>query len=1006
MQGARQNGEGAIPAAARAIAVERRRGDPLTLEKGRRPIVVVIGMHRSGTSLCSHILSMLGVDMADEVGVNQGNQKGHWERWEIMALQDEILALLNRSYYTPQHDFPLPPAWWAEPGVRAVQTRIENFLSEKLKGKGLFGFKDPRTTRLLPMWLRIFKDLDLAPRFVLCLREPSQMARSLHERDGLDPAAGEYRALNYLADCFRYIPRHDLCIVNYEEWFGDYSDNLNGLMNFLDIEWEQSQADLGAAVGAIVDRDLRHSDERLDVARQPLVRSFHNLVAAARKDPSRRAEIDHFVNQFVAFQQLLWPFERAQRALSGIAGRVPELEGGLARLEAARAEQAGAAERLAASEARLAELTAAVENAEAAGRAREQALNEALAARGAELEAARAAEAGVAQRSAESEARQAELAAALIAKGAVAQQREQALNEALEARAIELEASRAEQASAARRLAASEARLAELAAALEAANVATAQREQELHETLAARGVELAATASERSALNDLLSDSEARLAERDAAARAEQAAGAQREQALRDAVAERDRELAGAGEAFVELQRQEQALRLAAEASHNELEAARAELEAAAGRLAAGEATRAALEAEGAAAGQRERALHDRLAERDSELDGARAAFAAAQERFLQVSGLAAQLPERDARIAALDAEAAAGQQRERALQAAGNSALAELDALRKTLAAAKRREQGLAKARASLEDQLGLSRAELAAAGERLVERDRDLEAARRTSLELTNQEQSLRAAHEAALGALEAARTELSATHARAQQVEAARAGLESELAGERAERLAAMARLPEGEARLARLQAALDANDAAARQREQALRTSDGAAKNILEAQVRALRDKLADTEAALTRSTATAGARSNGAEDPSPGNGGGQLERVLIDSGLFDVDWYRSEYKDAASSGLSPVSHFLQQGYLRGYRPNPLFDTRWYLERNEDVRRSGENPLFHYILTGFREGRDPGPGFQTGFYLESNPEVRDNGVNPLAHYLLHGRQAGERPVRHG
>jgi hypothetical protein len=46
-----------------------------------RPIVVLLGMHRSGTSLCSHILSALGVDMADEVTPNAGNEKGHWERW-------------------------------------------------------------------------------------------------------------------------------------------------------------------------------------------------------------------------------------------------------------------------------------------------------------------------------------------------------------------------------------------------------------------------------------------------------------------------------------------------------------------------------------------------------------------------------------------------------------------------------------------------------------------------------------------------------------------------------------------------------------------------------------------------------------------------------------------------------------------------------------------------------------------------------------------------------------
>src|SRR3954469_636656 len=87
----------------------------------RRPIVIVLGMHRSGTSLCSHVLSALGVDMTDKVAgpghahPAPDNPKGHWERWEIVDLHDRILGLFNRGYYVPTHDLALPVAWWAEP---------------------------------------------------------------------------------------------------------------------------------------------------------------------------------------------------------------------------------------------------------------------------------------------------------------------------------------------------------------------------------------------------------------------------------------------------------------------------------------------------------------------------------------------------------------------------------------------------------------------------------------------------------------------------------------------------------------------------------------------------------------------------------------------------------------------------------------------------------------------------------------------------------------------------
>jgi hypothetical protein len=121
-------------------------------------------------------------------------------------------------------------------------------------------------------------------------------------------------------------------------------------------------------------------------------------------------------------------------------------------------------------------------------------------------------------------------------------------------------------------------------------------------------------------------------------------------------------------------------------------------------------------------------------------------------------------------------------------------------------------------------------------------------------------------------------------------------------------------------------------------------------------------------------------------------------------RRLVRSGLFDVEWYRTQYSDVPQSKFGAANHYLRTGFCKGYKPNPLFDTRWYLQLYEDVRRSGMNPLLHYLDHGSREGRDPGPDFDTQFYLEANPDVRAASKNPLAHYLNHGRHEGRLPLR--
>ena len=62
-----------------------------------RPVVVVLGMHRSGTSLLSNVLQFLGVDMADTTDhTSPKNAGGFWERPELVAIHDEILAAIGR----------------------------------------------------------------------------------------------------------------------------------------------------------------------------------------------------------------------------------------------------------------------------------------------------------------------------------------------------------------------------------------------------------------------------------------------------------------------------------------------------------------------------------------------------------------------------------------------------------------------------------------------------------------------------------------------------------------------------------------------------------------------------------------------------------------------------------------------------------------------------------------------------------------------------------------------
>lgn len=288
----------------------------LPSEPAKTPVYVVLGMHRSGTSLCSNILSALGIDMADERGENRGNELGHWERWEIMRFQDEILACLDRVYFSSQHDFPFRPGWWAEPTIRTIATRLEQFVAEKIAAPSSFGFKDPRTCKLIPIWKRIFANLNLQPRFVICLRNPAEVAASLKARDGLDPSIGEFRCLDYIVDCFRYTADQPTIVIEYDEWFDNRTATLKRLQDFLALPVPQNQDDIELAVDHLVRSDLRHQRHG-DAARQPLIRYGYHLAREAWKSPEGREKLQRFTSDFLAFKQLLDPFEVGLKRIQG-----------------------------------------------------------------------------------------------------------------------------------------------------------------------------------------------------------------------------------------------------------------------------------------------------------------------------------------------------------------------------------------------------------------------------------------------------------------------------------------------------------------------------------------------------------------------------------------------------------------------------------------------------------------------------------------------------------------
>jgi hypothetical protein len=148
-----------------------------------RRALLVLGMHRSGTSALTRVLNLHGAYLPDNLlPANSGNETGYWESSAVVAFNDAALAARGTSWDSPVH-FSLPPV--SEDVHREEVHRLEALIGQEFGDAPLLVIKDPRLCRLFPLWMQALEALDIQPLPLLITRDPGEIAASLYRRDGM-----------------------------------------------------------------------------------------------------------------------------------------------------------------------------------------------------------------------------------------------------------------------------------------------------------------------------------------------------------------------------------------------------------------------------------------------------------------------------------------------------------------------------------------------------------------------------------------------------------------------------------------------------------------------------------------------------------------------------------------------------------------------------------------------------------------------------------------------------
>ncbi len=220
-----------------------------------RKLIVVLGMHRSGTSTVMNALACMGVNLGDDLlPPGKDNPKGFFEDKAINDLNIEMLDAIGQDWFSLSLVTTAQVEHLLALGYLEKATEL---LRQKMADHQYFGFKDPRVSKLLKFWKKVFAQLDYEVSYVLCLRHPLSVANSVLKRNKTPIHKGYLLWLSYNLSIVTEALDTPLIALDYDQLMESPLAKLEFLAQQLELTIQQELAEKFA--NEFLDGSLRHT---------------------------------------------------------------------------------------------------------------------------------------------------------------------------------------------------------------------------------------------------------------------------------------------------------------------------------------------------------------------------------------------------------------------------------------------------------------------------------------------------------------------------------------------------------------------------------------------------------------------------------------------------------------------------------------------------------------------------------------------------------------------------
>ena len=246
---------------------------PEKLAVKQRQCIVIIGMHRSGTSALAGLLSILGCDQPrTQMPTTKDNEKGYFESQEIYGFHTSLLDSAGSRW---DDWLRLNSSWFKSLRAEEFHDRAKTLLQEEYGESRLFVLKDPRICRLTSFWDRVLVDMNIEPRYLLTCRNPLEVAASLEARDRLNHNIGLLIWLRHVLDAEIDTRQKMRSFTNFSQVIENWGWVAEKVQTDLKVNLPRMAIGLAPEVEMFLSSDLRHHTQTTEkVVHDPMISAW------------------------------------------------------------------------------------------------------------------------------------------------------------------------------------------------------------------------------------------------------------------------------------------------------------------------------------------------------------------------------------------------------------------------------------------------------------------------------------------------------------------------------------------------------------------------------------------------------------------------------------------------------------------------------------------------------------------------------------------------------------